>query len=304
MPAVYIAGMSNPTLHIQGRTLTSADLDRIRELIGNNPGWNRTRLSRELCALWDWRDARGRIKDMACRTMLLKLHRRGVVELPPARHGDVNHRRGRSFQPVLYDTSPVRCGLGALPPVSLIVADTGPEADLWRSLLHCHHYLGFSTRVGKSIAYLARDARGRPVAALLFGAAAWKTAGRDAFIGWSARQRGRNLDLAVNNMRFLIPPWVRVPHLASHVLALALRRIASDWTRKYGHPVVLAETFVDTGRFRGTCYRASNWIRVGETAGRTRNDARHRIRAPVKAVYVYPLRKDFRRILKHGTRKE
>jgi hypothetical protein len=177
------------------------------------------------------------------------------------------------------------------------VADTGPSADLWRTLLHCHHYLGFSTRVGKSIAYLASDRRGRPVGALLFGAAAWKTAGRDEFIGWTAAQRGRNLDLVVNNMRFLIPPWIRVPHLASHVLGLALRRIGADWQRKYGHPAALAETFVDTERFAGTCYRAANWMHVGSTTGRTRNDVRHSIRAPVKDVYVYPLRRDFRRLL-------
>lgn len=296
--------MSTSALQIQGRTLTPADLAEIRRLIASNPDWHRTRLSRELCRLWNWRDARGRIKDMACRTMLLKLHRRGMLELPAPRGGDVNHRRGRSFQPLPHDTSPVHCELQALLPVSLTVADTGPQADLWRTLLHCHHYLGFNTRVGKSIAYLAADARGRPVAALLFGAAAWKTAGRDAFIGWSAEQRSRNLELVVNNMRFLVPPWVRVPHLASHVLALALRRIASDWMLKYGHPVVLAETFVDAGRFRATCYRAANWIRVGETTGRTRNDVHHDIRTPVKAVYVYPLRKDFRRFLKQTKQKE
>lgn len=296
--------MSDSTLHIQGRTLVPSDLDQIRGLMASHPDWHRTRLSRELCRLWSWRDATGRIKDMACRTMLLKLHRRGVIELPAPRHGDVNHRRGHSFQPVAHETSPIACDLHTLLPISLVVADSGPRAVLWRTLLHCHHYLGFTTRVGKSIAYLATDVHGRPVGAMLFGAAAWKTAGRDAFIGWSADQRRRNLDLVVNNMRLLIPPWIRVPHLASHVLALALRRIDSDWQRKYGHPAALAETFVDTSRFRGTCYKAANWIDVGQTTGRTRNDVHHTIRTPVKAVYVYPLRRDFRRLLTQSPARE
>lgn len=290
--------MSDCILHIQGRTLTPGDLEMIRELMLSHPDWNRTRLSRELCRLWDWHNANGRIKDMACRTMLLKLHRRGMIELPAPLHGDVNHRRGRSFEPVLHDTSPIHSALGELLPISLTIADRGPSAELWRTLLHRYHYLGFSTRVGKSIAYLAADAHGRPVGALLFGAAAWKTAARDNFIGWSTQQRRHNLDLIANNMRFLIPPWVQVPHLASHLLALVLRRLSADWTRKYGHPLAAAETFVDISRFRGTCYRAANWIYLGETTGRTRNDVHHKISTPVKAVYVFPLRRDFRRVLK------
>lgn len=285
------------TLLIQGRTLTPADLDTIRNLIREQPEWHRTRLSRELCSMWDWRDATGRIKDMACRTMLLKLHRAGMIELPARRKPCNNHRRGKAFQPVLHDTSPRSCSLAHLGPVRLVVADKGPWLDLWRTLLQGYHYLGFTTRVGKNIAYLALDAADRPLAALLFGAAAWKVAGRDGFIGWTPAQRRENLDLIANNTRFLIPPWIRVPHLASHVLAASARRVSADWQRKYGHGLVLLETFVEDGRFQGTCYRAANWIRVGRTTGRTRNDRNHDIHTPVKSVYIYPLHRAFRREL-------
>lgn len=285
------------TLLIQGRTLTPADLDTIRNLIRDHPEWHRTRLSRELCSMWDWRDATGRIKDMACRTMLLKLHRAGMIELPARRKPCNNHRRGKAFQPVLHDTSPRSCSLAQLGPVRLVVADKGPWLDLWQTLLQGYHYLGFTTRVGKNIAYLALDAADRPLAALLFGAAAWKVAGRDGFIGWTPAQRRENLDLIANNTRFLIPPWIRVPHLASHVLAASARRVSADWQCKYGHGLVLLETFVEDGRFQGTCYRAANWIRVGRTTGRTRNDRNHDIQTPVKSVYIYPLHRAFRREL-------
>jgi hypothetical protein len=190
------------TLLIQGRKLTPADLDTIRGLLRDHPDWHRTRLSRELCAMWDWRDPTGRIKDMACRTMLLKLHRAGVVELPERRGPRVNHLRGKAFPTVLHDTNPRHCSLSQLAAIRLVVADKAPWLDLWQTLLHGYHYLGFSTRVGKNIAYLALDAGDRPVAALLYGAAAWKVAGRDGFIGWTPAQRRQHLDLIANNTRF------------------------------------------------------------------------------------------------------
>ena len=284
-------------INIQGKILTADDLDFIRALIRHHPDWNRTRLSRHICEQWHWRDAAGRLKDMACRTMLLKLHRRGVLQLPARQAPSINHRRGKSFQPVQHDTSPIHCSLSQLGGVRLCIADSGEQAHLWRTLLHCYHYLGFSTRVGKAIAYLAFDAGNRPVGALLFGAAAWSLACRDTFIGWDAAQRRANLDFIANNMRFLIPPWVRVPHLASHMLSQACRRIPEDWCSKYGHEVVMLETFVQNDRFRGTCYKAANWLRLGNTTGRTRNDVHTNIRVPEKSIFVHPLRRDFRRIL-------
>jgi len=284
-------------ISIQGRVLSTEDLKEIERLIRLNPTWHRTRLSKELCALWKWQTPTGQLKDMACRTMLLKLHRRGLIELPPRQGSSFNHRRGASFQPVLHDTQPIEGPLSSLRPLRLVLADRGPQKDLWLTLLKGYHYLGLSTRVGKNIAYLALDSLERPVGAFLFGAAAWKAADRDRYIGWTPDQRKEHLDLVVNNNRFLIPPWVRVPHLASHVLALAARRLSADWQSKYGHELVLLETFVEQNRFEGTCYKAANWIRVGQTTGRTRNDRAHTLKTPIKSIYLYPLHRSFRRAL-------
>lgn len=282
---------------VQGRSLSPVDLEWIRALLVAHPDWHRTQLSREICRVWAWQDGVGRAKDMACRTMLLKLERRGLLELPPRRGPSVNHRRGRTFEPVPHDTRAIQGSLRDVAPISLRFADGGLDRALWQTLLHAYHYLGFTTRVGQSLSYLALDRQARPVAALLFGAAAWKVAGRDRFIGWNVQQRQRKLHALANNMRFLIPPWVRVPHLASHLLALVARRIAHDWQQKYGHRLALLETFVEQPRFAGTCYRAANWVTVGETTGRTRNDVHNTISRPIKTVMVYPLRPDFRRYL-------
>jgi hypothetical protein len=229
--------------------------------------------------------------------MLLKLHRRGLIELPARRSPSVNHRRGLSFQPVLHDTSALEGWFDTLGGVELVLADRGEHRAMWQTLLQSYHYLGFTTRVGKSLCYLAVDGQARPVGALLFGAAAWKAADRDRFIGWSPRARGCNLERIVNNMRFLIPPWVQVKNLASHLLGKALRELPKHWEQKYGYAPVLVETFVECERFEGTCYKASNWQCVGTTTGRTRQDRDHRIQTPLKDIYLYPLRRDFRAIL-------
>ena len=285
------------SIRLQGRELSAADLAYIRDQIAEHADWHRTRLSREICAAWNWTDKVGRFKDMACRTMLLKLERRGLLTLPPRRRPSVNHNRGKSFHPVLHGTSMIDSTLGPLQPITLVNADHGNEAVLWQTFLTQYHYLGFATRVGQSLCYVAYAGNGQPVACLLFGAAAWKTAARDAFIGWSTQARERNISRVINNMRFLIPPWVNVPHLASHILAMALRRLPTDWRTKYGFKPILVETFVEQGRFRGTCYKAANWQCVGSTTGRTRQDRNHKIKAPLKDVYLYPLCRDFRKTL-------
>jgi len=282
---------------VQGRDLLPEDLAYIGKQIADHPDWHRTRLSREICAAWNWTDEVGRPKDMACRTMLLKLERRGLLTLPPRRKPSINHYRGKSFQPVLHSTCVLDTALRTLQPITLINADRGDEAALSQTLLSQYHYLGFTTRVGQSISYLAQARDGRPVACLLFGAAAWKTAPRDTFIGWSARERERNLSRVINNTRFLIPPWVNVPHLASHVLAMALRRLPEDWQTKYEFKPVLVETFVEQERFKGTCYKAANWQWVGVTTGRTRQDRYSTISVPIKDIYVYPLCRDFKKTL-------
>lgn len=282
---------------VQGRWIGPAEVELIRGLLAENPGWNRTRLSRELCASWDWRNERGDVKDMAARTLLLKLERGGLITLPKQNNGSPNAARNSALPEPLKDQAPITCGLADLQPITVRPVEDAGDRLLFRSMVARHHYLGLRSTVGENLGYLAKDAQGRPVAALLFGSAAWKTQPRDAFIGWDARRRVAGLSRMTNNTRFLIPQWVHVPHLASHVLSRVVRRIGDDWQAKYGHRVYLLETFVDRSRFRGTCYQAANWIRVGHTQGRTRNDRYSTIQVPAKDVYVYPLHRDFRQKL-------
>jgi len=283
---------------IQGRELRTEDIGLIRNLLAEQPEWGRTRLSEELCRRWDWRNAQGRMKDMACRTLLLKLERAGLIRLPKRRGPSSNGLRNHNAPLVVHATDPIRCALRDLRPLSVSVVEPGSqELGLFNCLLGRYHYLGHRNTVGENIRYLARDCVGRPLGCALFGSAAWKCAARDAWIGWDRSARETNLGLLTNNTRFLVLPWVTVPHLASHLLGLIARRIRADWQAKYGHPVHALETFVDCSRFAGTCYRAANWVRLGETQGRTRNDRERCIRVSVKAVYLYPLIKDFRREL-------
>ncbi len=288
--------MSSVTI-IQGRELGAEQIGLIRDLPAEHPQWCRTRLSQELCRRWEWRNAQGRIKDMACRTLLLKLERTGLIQLPKRRGPSPNGARNRHVPLVTHVTDPIHGALGELRPLRVNVVEPGSaELGLFNCLLARYHYLGHRNTVGENIRYLARDCRGRVVGCALFGSAAWKCAARDGWIGWERGAREKNLGLLTNNTRFLVLPWVNVPHLASHLLGIIARRIRSDWQAKYGHPVHALETFVDQ-RFRGTCYRAANWVRLGETTGRTRNDREGRIRASVKDVYLYPLIAKFRREL-------
>ena len=292
-----LAAMSDAMV-MQGRRLSGADLDLIRGLLAEHPDWCRSRLSVELCERWDWRNARGRIKDMAARTLLLKLERAGLIRLPARRSVSPNGLRNRCIPVADVASDPIRGALCDLQPLALsVVAPGSADLRLFNGLLARHHYLGHRNTVGENLRYLVRDRQGRPVACALFGSAAWKCADRDAFIGWARGVRERNLQRLTNNTRFLVLPWVSVPHLASHVLGRLARRIRADWQAKYGHPVEALETFVDRDRFRGTCYRAANWLRIGSTRGRTRNDREHSIRTAVKDVYLYPLVTDFRREL-------
>ena len=283
---------------MQGREVSGADIGLIRDLLVEHPHWGRTRLSEELCRRWGWRNAQGRPKDMAARTLLLKLERGGHIRLPPRQRPSSNGLRNRHVPVVESATDPIRGALRDLRPLTVsVVAPGSPDLRLFNGLLAHGHYLGHRNTVGENLRYLVRDCQGRPVACALFGSAAWKCAARDTFLGWDRAARARNLPRLTNNTRFLVPDWVSVPHLASHVLGLITRRIRADWQVKCGHPVSALETFVDRLRFQGTCYRAANWQRLGATRGRTRNDRAHRIRAAVKDVYLYPLTADFRREL-------
>jgi hypothetical protein len=283
---------------IQGRVIGPVELEQVRSLLATHPEWSRYRLSRELCQLWDWRSLTGQIKDMAARTLLLKLAQRGRVTLPARRRPSPNRMRHKQIQKLAHPDDPIQGALRELQPLQFLELSQAPEVGpVFDSLLHQYHYLSYTSPVGQNVKYLVRDRQGRDLACLVFGAAAWKTQPRDAFIGWTAAQRQAQLPLVANNSRFLILPWVRVPHLASHILGRVARRIAADWQARYGQPVRLLETFVERERFRGSCYRAANWIWVGQTQGRTRQDRHSQIQAPVKDVWVYPLHARFRQAL-------
>ena len=280
---------------IQGRCITPDIVAQIRGLLADNPSWHRTRLSRELCARWAWRNDSGHLKDMACRTLLLKLERLGEIHLPARQRPSQNANRNRSITELPHDSSPVESDLSALRPLKIEpLGCVDKDAPLFKYLLHSYHYLGHRNCVGENLKFMIRDRSGRLLACMLFGSAAWKAKSRDGFIGWNRQARERNLSLLTNNTRFLILPWVRVPHLASHLLARVSRELPQHWEEKYGHPIHLLETFVERDRFRGTCYRAAGWTHVGATAGRSRNDVHATMSVPVKDVFVHPLHPDFR----------
>jgi hypothetical protein len=283
---------------VQGRRLREEDLAVIVRLIEEHPQAHRRRLSQLLCQLWGWRNQRGQYKDMAARTLMRKLDAAGLITLPPPRRPATNARRGQSRPPSVPELPPLAVALSVLQPLrlELVRAGTG-AAKLFHGLLAHHHYLGYRGPTGEHIAYLIWSATDQPLACLLFGAAAWKVAVRDEFIGWDQEVRRTGLSGLANNSRFLILPGVRVPHLASHILSLATGRLRRDWMEKYGHPVELVETFVERDRFAGTCYRAANWWWLGATQGRSRNDRNHQHAVPVKDIYVYPLSRCFRQRL-------
>jgi hypothetical protein len=287
---------------IQGRRIQASHLDQLRQLMGSHPDWSRRRLSQELARLWDWRNGVGQLKDMAARTLLLKLEERGWIVLPPRRQQPSNRMRHKRVPepPSLEPTASPPSALAELLPLVIteVSSSTGlSHRPLFESLLHHHHYLGHRSTVGENLQYLVCDGQGHPLACLLFGAAAWQCADRDRYIGWDSPHRAQNLHFLANNTRFLI--LGRVPQLASRVLSGVGRRVSRDWQAKYGHPIYLLETFVEQERFTGACYRAANWKRVGQTKGRTRQDRPDGTwhQAPRKDVYLYALHPDFRQCL-------
>lgn len=285
----------NETFRLQGRDLTPSNVEFIRQLIADNPDMSRRRLSQELCKAWDWRNAKGDIKDMASRTMMLKLDQRGYIQLPARRRKPSNRMTQRKIENIEHDTTPIEGLLKHLQPLRIInVHNQRDHEALYNCLLSSYHYLSYRSSVGENMKYLIRDNQDRPLGCMLFGSSAWSTNDRDQFLGWDKNTRGRNINLTTNNTRFLILPWVRIPHLASHMLGLISRRINGDWISRYGHPVYLLETFVDQDRFKGTCYKAANWIHVGQTKGRSRNDRYKKLKVPIKSIFLYPLTKNYR----------
>lgn len=286
------------TLTLQGRQLSPQDLGLIRQLIQEHPDWSRWKLSKALCVQWNWRNGAGQLKDMASRTLLLKLQERGHVQLPERRQTPASRMRQTKVQPVVWDQSPIVAVLSELGSLHIaeVSQDRGQRQQVAAALSQ-FHYLGFGGAVGENLQYTVRDGQSRLLGCLVFGAAAWKCQARDQFVGWTVEQRRGTLARVTNNTRFLILPWVEVSHLASWVLAAVTRRLSADWQRKYGHPIDMVETFVEKDRFRGTAYRAANWRCVGQTTGRTRQDKDRVIQAPVKEVFLYPLHPTFQQCL-------
>lgn len=289
---------------IQGRLIGEPQLGQIRDLLVAHPDWSRWRLSVELARQWDWRNGVGRLKDMAARTLLLKLEGRGWITLPPRRCAPINRMRQKRLPDLQLSEipTPIDGPLAALLPLRITEVSTPSgvsQRPLFESLLHHYHYLGHRSTVGENLQYLVSDCRAHPLACLLFGAAAWQCADRDHSIGWDRSQRAKNLHLVTNNTRFLILPGIKVKCLASSVLSSVIRRLKRDWQSKYGHPIYLLETFVERERFTGTCYQAANWVRVGQTRGRSRQDRPDgtRFQVPVKDVYLYALDRRFRQRL-------
>jgi hypothetical protein len=283
----------------RGRVITAVEVEFIRQWIAQHPGTNRRQLSLRLCEAWGWKQANGTLRDMVCRGLLLELQRAGRLELPPARHVHRNPstRRatdgGKALAPLLLDTTLLETSLQALRPLEFRQVRRTSEEPLFNYLVAEYHPLGYTRPVGEHLKYLVYAA-GRPIACLAWSSAPRHLGPRDRFIGWAAEVRRRNLRFLAYNPRYLILPWVRVPHLASHVLGQMARRIAGDWERLYGHPIYFLETFVDRERYRGTCYRAANWVVMGRTTGRGKNDQTHRPNRSIKEVLGYPLVKDFR----------
>ena len=290
--------MSDILLSFRGREIRTAEVEFLRRLIAENPGLSRCRLSVQVCSAWNWVQPNGQPRDMVCRSLMLRLHRAGLLQLPEPKQKPVNnailHRRVREVPAV--DPTPITGSLAALGTLEIqLVRRTEGEA-LFGQLLKQHHYLGYSRPVGEHLKYLI-FARGRPVACLGWSSAPLKLNLRDELVGAPMAAYRHNLNLIVYNSRYLILPWVQVPHLASHLLARIARRISADWQDLYHHPVHLLESFVDTERFKGTCYRAANWRLLGRSQGRGTKSKDTGPKTSIKELWVYPLAKGFRQKL-------
>jgi hypothetical protein len=281
----------------RGRKISQEDILSIRALIEQHPQESRRTLSTKLCEAWQWRQANGALRDMVCRGLLLMLDRAGQIKLPPVSYVRHNPLANRARpEPVGIDTTPIEGPLRNLQPLEFELVRRTEKEPLWNSLLEEHHYLRYEQPVGENLKYLLLG-QGRPVACLAWSSAPRHLGSRDRYIGWSAEARRRNVRFLAYNSRFLILPWVTVEHLASHILGRMASRISADWQRIYGHPIYFLETFVDPERFRGTCYRAANWVVLGKTTGRGKQSNSYVPNRSIKEVLGYPLTKQFRELL-------
>jgi hypothetical protein len=287
-------------LKYRGRVVTAQDVLYIRKLIAAHPRASRRRLSEKLCEAWQWKQANGALRDMVCRGLLLMLDRAGQIELPPVKFVPHNPlvRRERP-DPALIDTTPIHGVLQELRPVEIEQVRRTDHEPLFNSLMEQYHYLNYEQPVGEHLKFLVW-AKDRPLACLAWSSAPRHLASRDRYIGWSAEARRRNIRFVAYNTRYLILPWVRVPHLASHILGKITGQLTHEWERMYDHPVYFAETFIDPGRFRGTCYRAANWKLLGHTTGRGKASNSYKPNRPIKEVLGLPLTPHFRELLSHS----
>jgi Druantia protein DruA len=281
----------------RGRRVTESDLGQIRDLIAANPQASRRALSKQLCETWQWQQPNGTPRDMVCRGLMLGLHRKGLIELPPLRRRPPNPL-ARRIRPhaASIERTPVRCGLAQLGALEFVQVRRTDRESLFNALIEEHHYLGYTQPVGEHLKYLVYAGE-RPLALFAWSSAPRHLEPRDRFIGWSMTARRDNIRFVAYNPRFLILPWVEVRHLASHLLGAMMRRLSADWQRLYGHPIYFAETFVDPERFAGTCYRAANWMWLGRTTGRGKDDQTHRANRSLKDVLGYALHPRFRELL-------
>jgi len=286
-------------LSYRHRVITDEDLVFIRKLIAAHPESSRRNLSERLCEAWNWVQANGALRSMVCRGLMLMLHRQGLIELPPVRRVIRNPFLERSAPvAVRVDEAPLSMALAELGGLEVRQVRRTPDEAVFNGLMHQHHYLGYTQPVGEHMKYMV-FAQGRPIACLAWSSAPRHLGSRDRFIGWSAQARLANIGLLAYNTRFLILPWVRVPHLASHLLGRIARRLSADWQSGYGHPIYFLETFIDPQRFRGTCYLAANWTLMGLTTGRGKDAPTDAPNRSIKQVLGYPLVKDFRQRLSH-----
>jgi len=284
----------------QGRIATRQDIEFIRKLISENPGDSRRALSQKLCKAWNWIQSNGALRDMVCRGFMLRLESAGYIKLPPRKFTPNNPLANRKRpQKVDIDKTPVSTALSKIQPLEIRQVRRTLSEKLFNSLISQYHYLGYCHPVGEHLKYMVFT-QGRPIACLAWSSAPRHISCRDKFIGWSPDIRKKNLHLIAYNSRFLLLPWVKIKNLASHLLGAMTKVLPVDWQRAYNHPIYFFETFVDTERFKGTCYRAANWIYLGKTTGRGKNDQTHRPNRSIKAVWGYPLPNNFQELLRHG----
>ena len=285
-------------LRYRGKNVTAAEVNFIRELIGAHPSLSRRRLSTKLCQAWNWVQANGQLRAMVCRGLMLALHRAGWIELPPVRQVSLNPLAQRRKPTPALDLSwkPIQATVRELGPIEIRQVRRTPQEKLFGSLMEAHHYLSYTQPVGEHLKHLVY-AGGTPIACLAWSSAPRHLAPRDRFIGWTTEQRQAGIGGIAYNSRFLLLPWAKVPHLASHLLARVAPMVSADWQKLYHHPIHLLETFIDPQRFRGSCYRAANWIYLGQSTGRGKADLTHRANRSLKDLWVHPLSKDFRQRL-------